>query len=545
MTDPTRQRTGHRIARATVPLAVGPVAVVLAVLCALTGCDGRPAPVPPAPPTTAPVVRGNVMVTVDVTGWVDNDRRVEVPAPPGTVTAVDVAVGDQVKAGQRLVKLSDTSAREAVRLAEQDLAVAQRARDAALAGADTATRDADRTSITQAKAQHVAAQTALKQSEATADLNRRHRRATTKLARRDYTDATTTHRKLQRDLKTAQRQQAERLRTGATNPAADLALTALQSDTRTAAATITTTRRQWLTAQQTQDSGTLTDQQATTIRRQARDTAAKALSDRQAASAEHATPDPVAVAAATRTLRTAETRVRARRRALTATTVRSPLTGRVLAVRTAAGQAWTLQTAPPATPTTATTSSAALTASPTSAPGIVTVADTHHTTIRAMITENQLATIRAKAAVGIRLPATGTTRSGTVTAIDPTAVHSPTTDPTTGATGTPRYGITITPTTPLPASARLDQTADLTITVNRRVNVPTIPTTAIRRIGTTTRVTLVEPTVTRDVDIRTGLSAGGRTEIRSGLRPGQRVLLPAPTPSPATPPPATPTSSPR
>ena len=309
-----------------------------------------------------------------------------------------------------------------------------------------------------------------------------------------------------------------------------------KSDTRTAATTVTTSRRQWLAAQQTQDSGTLADQQATTLRRQTRDTAAAALSDRQAAAAEHARPDPVAVAAATRTLRVAETTLRTRRRAVTATTVRSPLTGRVLAVRTAPGQAWTPD---PAQPATSSPAAPARTASSTR-PGIVTIADTNRTTIRAVIGEDQLRTIRPKAAATIRLPATGTTAAGTVTTIDPTALTSPTVDSTPSTTAKPRYGITITPTKTLPSNAHLDQTAVLTITVARRANVLTIPTAAVRRIGTTTRVTLVEPTVTRDVDIRTGLSASGRTEIRSGLRQGQHVLLPTPTPQPATP-----TSSPR
>jgi HlyD family secretion protein len=82
---------------------------------------------PPQPTyTLAPVTQGTLITSVTGTGQVSATNQLDVKSQAsGTVTYVGVTEGQQVKAGDTLVKLDDTSARQAVRNAEADLASAQ------------------------------------------------------------------------------------------------------------------------------------------------------------------------------------------------------------------------------------------------------------------------------------------------------------------------------------------------------------------------------------------------------------------------------------
>jgi len=56
-------------------------------------------------------------------------------------------------------------------------------------------------------------------------------------------------------------------------------------------------------------------------------------------------------------------------------------------------------------------------------------------------------------------------------------------------------------------------------------DVLTVPSAAVRTQNGVSRVTVVEGDQTRTVPIKIGAASGGRTEVVSGLRDGQRVAL--------------------
>jgi HlyD family secretion protein len=80
----------------------------------------------PAAPTTATVSQGNLVLAVTGSGAVAAARTIEMPfQQAGQITAVDVRVGDQVKAGQVLAKIDDADLQLALQQAQANLKSAQ------------------------------------------------------------------------------------------------------------------------------------------------------------------------------------------------------------------------------------------------------------------------------------------------------------------------------------------------------------------------------------------------------------------------------------
>lgn len=74
----------------------------------------------------AQVVEGDLLQTVTVAGTIKSELEINlVPKAAGKVLAVNVEVGDKIRAGQVLVRLDDTDYRSAVRQAEAGLASAK------------------------------------------------------------------------------------------------------------------------------------------------------------------------------------------------------------------------------------------------------------------------------------------------------------------------------------------------------------------------------------------------------------------------------------
>jgi HlyD family secretion protein len=70
------------------------------------------------------------------------------------------------------------------------------------------------------------------------------------------------------------------------------------------------------------------------------------------------------------------------------------------------------------------------------------------------------------------------------------------------------------------------QTATVNVlTDDEQPDVLTVPSTAVRTENGVSRVTVVEGDRTRTATIEIGAASGGRTEVVSGLREGQRVAL--------------------
>jgi HlyD family secretion protein len=70
------------------------------------------------------------------------------------------------------------------------------------------------------------------------------------------------------------------------------------------------------------------------------------------------------------------------------------------------------------------------------------------------------------------------------------------------------------------------QTANVTVATSERSNVLTVPSSAVRRINGHSEVTVAEGDKLRKVTFEAGAVGAERTEVVSGLREGQRVVLP-------------------
>jgi HlyD family secretion protein len=70
------------------------------------------------------------------------------------------------------------------------------------------------------------------------------------------------------------------------------------------------------------------------------------------------------------------------------------------------------------------------------------------------------------------------------------------------------------------------QTADVTVATDEKDNVLTVPSSAVRRIGGHSEVTVIEGDKYRKVTFQAGAVGVDKTEVVSGLREGQRVVLP-------------------
>jgi HlyD family secretion protein len=70
------------------------------------------------------------------------------------------------------------------------------------------------------------------------------------------------------------------------------------------------------------------------------------------------------------------------------------------------------------------------------------------------------------------------------------------------------------------------QTANVTVATSERSNVLTVPSSAVRRINGHSEVTVADGTSLRKVTFEAGAVGADRTEVVSGLREGQRVVLP-------------------
>src|SRR5438105_11915679 len=112
MTAATNILTPARVRRFTPPLPGRPALLALALFLIVGGVivfvylRSRPAPIE-LPPETFPAMRGPISATVSATGNVAAAKQAKLGfTGSGTIAAIDVNVGQQVAAGERLAQLS-------------------------------------------------------------------------------------------------------------------------------------------------------------------------------------------------------------------------------------------------------------------------------------------------------------------------------------------------------------------------------------------------------------------------------------------------------
>lgn len=156
----------------------------LGLAVALVGFFGVTSVFPTSSAASAPsldvsVGRGTVSTSETATGNVQPDTTDTVNfGASGTITKIDVAVNQQVKAGQVLAALDATPAQDALMLAQDNLTTAEQNLTNAKAGLSSTEKTADTVSLDQAELQLKEAQQQLSNDQSMADVralrNKRH-----------------------------------------------------------------------------------------------------------------------------------------------------------------------------------------------------------------------------------------------------------------------------------------------------------------------------------------------------------------------------------
>ncbi|MDX6262213.1 MAG: hypothetical protein QOH84_3901 [Kribbellaceae bacterium] len=208
---------------------------------------------------------------------------------------------------------------------------------------------------------------------------------------------------------------------------------------------------------------------------------------------------------------------------VTATTLKAPIAGTVTAINgsvgsvaggSSSGSGSTGSTGTGTTGQGATGSSSSTSSSTAAGTGFADISDLKTLQVVASFPEADAVKIKAKQAATVTLNAEpGSTLTATLTSVSPT--------PTT-TNGVVSYSATFT-LAKVPASARIGQTANVTVTTAKASNVLYVPSTAIVTSGTTHTVTMANGAGSREVQI--GVQGGSFTQITQGLAEGDQIEL--------------------
>lgn len=477
--------------------AIGSAALVVAVGgVALANSRGDSPTVP-----TAVVGRADLESTVTASGNVRSGVTSELSPRGigGVVTEVYVQPGDKVEIGDRLVAIDDTAARQQLDAAEAGLAAARAGLTTAEQGRSEAERSADRAAIAAAEQALTNAEKSVDAASATYDLVTRQQADLVEEAAKSRDEASAT---LADDQAELARLQAELAATDPADAAAIADLTAriaaVQTQVAGDTAAVTSATAALTQAQRTQEAAVLEAKNALTAQRGARDAAKKALAQQRATVAvagQGARPGTIDAAKAQ--VEAAEAAVEQARTAVDNTVLRAPFDGIVSEVTAVVGQTTT--------------------ASGASGSGLVTLVDPSGKSIQASVSEADAVALATGQRAEVSFPASGLTAVGTVASIDPASsvVNNVVQYRTVIALGS------------VPNQVRVGQTADVTITTATATGVLVVPTSAVITADGRTSVIRVQGSDQQRVEVTTGLVGTAGTEIRDGLKEGDRVVLTA------------------
>ncbi len=159
-------------------------------------------------------------------------------------------------------------------------------------------------------------------------------------------------------------------------------------------------------------------------------------------------------------------------------------------------------------------------ASAVSGSGAIQVADLNNLQIVVNMAETDIVNVKVGQPVEITLDAVpDVTLNGKVSQIVPAGTVS---------SGVVSYAVTISLINP-PSTVKTGMTADLNVIVQQHANVLLVPNRAVHTTGTTKTVTVLYEGQQIQVPVKTGLSNDTMTEITSGLKQGDVVVLTATT----------------
>lgn len=161
--------------------------------------------------------------------------------------------------------------------------------------------------------------------------------------------------------------------------------------------------------------------------------------------------------------------------------------------------------------------------------GFIQISDTSGWTITVAVSEIDITKVVVGQAARISMPgAQNEEIAGAVTIVAPT--------PSASTDGVVSYAVTVKLNEP-PKNPKLGLTSFVSIVVGEAKGVPTVPSEAITPTGDgagTVRLRSAKGT-TKSVEVTTGIVGDGRTEIRSGLKPGDKVEMDIPAAPPMEP----------
>jgi multidrug efflux pump subunit AcrA (membrane-fusion protein) len=449
-------------------------------------------------PSNARVVTaqtGTVTRSVSATGNVQPATSLNVGfSTTGTVSEIDVALGQQVAAGAVLAKLDPTAAQANLQIAQLNLTSAE----AKLTTAESPTAPATASGGGSSSVASLQV-TLTNDQQALADVKQQ---------------AAVNAAGYQLAINQAQTQLAkdqQQLANDNGTPAASQDQAAVDKDQSTLA-----------TAQQNQAAGLAKDQQSVD---QAN---AKVASDGAALSTAQtpATVDPSAVASAQAAVLQAQSAVTSAQKALDATTLTAPAAGTVTALNGVVGQAVsgsgttaaTTASQPSSSSTGGTGASATTSTSPstTSTSSFLTLDDMSAMQVKVGFAEIDAVNVKMGQPATITVSAlTGTQLTGTVVEVDPTA---------SVVNNVVTYNALVSINTP-PPTLKQGMTASVSVQVASHPNVLEVPTAAIQTQGGTSVVNVDVAGKPVPTTVTTGLQGDSTTEITSGLTAGQQLLV--------------------
>jgi multidrug efflux pump subunit AcrA (membrane-fusion protein) len=215
---------------------------------------------------------------------------------------------------------------------------------------------------------------------------------------------------------------------------------------------------------------------------------------------------------------------------LAQTTLRAPISGTVTAVNATVGQTVSAGTSTTtfASATTPSSSSSGVglaggnagssASAASSGTGVIVIEDLAHLSVVVDFPEADIGDLAVGQQATVTFPAlTNVSAVGTVTEISPTSTIS---------SSVVEYPVTIALGDP-PPGVRDGMTADVSVVAKTASDVLEVPSQAVTTVGTSSTVTVLEHGKQVSVPVSVGIVGSSTTQITSGLKAGETVVLPA------------------
>jgi multidrug efflux pump subunit AcrA (membrane-fusion protein) len=466
---------------------------------------------------TTTVARGTVRATVSASGTVEAPQDLGLNfTTAGTISSLDVKVGQKIHAGQIVGRVKDTSSQQSLEEALSNLSSAQASLAAAQQGQTTAEAKAAAAAVASSRAQVQSARSALSNDRAVSAANAAQYQQQIQAAQTTLDMANSRSASDQAQLAADQADAQQECSVDTTSAACQSATAAVSSDQSQVDQDLTTTSQDQISldsAKVSQRVGLARDRQTIAQAVSQVRTAVKSLRSTIASNrvTAQANVDPSLVAQSRASVTSAQLKVDQAREALSGTVLRAPTAGTVISVSGVVGEVVAAGGNTVSTPQ----SSDSTTTS--SATGVVVISDVKHLELHAYFSETDAAKLKVgqKATAALNAISDVTLR-GTVVQIDATS---------TIVSNVVEYGVTIH-LTRQPPGIKQGQTANVQVNTSVVHNALYVSSAAITSAGGQHTVSVLNDDGTQTtITVEVGLEGDQTTEITSGLSEGDRVVI--------------------